>query len=93
MTRDDLAAALAVCGFVCVECGTDQVRIDHAPKLGLVPVVMHWQTGPGEWCPALSGGAAARLASVDLLDALAAVVPLSQYGEPEPWHRREKVTA
>jgi hypothetical protein len=56
-------------------------------------VVVHWPVGGGAWCPALSGGPAARLASLDLLDALAAVMPVASYGEPEPWHRRELVTS
>lgn len=85
----DLAAALAACGFRCVECCTDAVRLDWAPRLGWVPVISHWPLADGGWCPALGGGPATRLASLDLLDALAAVMPAADYGEPEPWHRRD----
>jgi hypothetical protein len=91
VTEAELAAALAACGFRCVECFSDQVRLDHAPALGLIPVIIHFQLADGTWCPALSGGAAARLASLDLLDCLATVMALSDYGNPEAWHRREAV--
>jgi hypothetical protein len=64
--------------------------LDWAPALGWVPIIPHWQTEGGE-CPALHGGPATRLASLDLLDCLAAVIPTADYGEPEPWHRRELV--
>ena len=93
MAEDGLAAALAACAFRCVECYSDQVRLDHAPALGWVPVIIHWPVADGIWCPALSGGAAARLASLDLLDALAAVMAVADYGEPEPFHRRERLGA
>jgi hypothetical protein len=93
MTRDELAAALAACGYVCVECFSDQVRLDYAPAIGHIPVIIHWPVADGEWCPALSGGAAARLASLDLLDALAAVISVADYGNPEAWHRRSVAAA
>lgn len=88
-----LAAAVASCGFRCVECGSGTVRLDHAPALGWLPVVSHWPLGGGAWCPVLSGGPAARLASLDLLDALAAVMPVADYGEPAAWHRRDLAAA
>lgn len=99
MTGDELRAALDACAFTCVECGSDQVRLDHAPALGFIPVIVHWPVAPGEWCPALAGGEAARLASLDLLRDLAAVVPDAAYAEaleaeePWAWHRRERVAA
>ncbi len=89
MTGDELAAAIAACGYVCCECQSATVRLDYAPALGWVPVIIHWQLADGSWCPALSGGPAARLASLDLLDVLAAMIPAGDYGEPEPWHCRE----
>ena len=82
----------AAAGYSCVECQSTSVRFDSTPD-GLVPVVTHWQLPDGSWCPATHGGLAARLASLDLLDALDAVMPLGQYGEPEPWHRRERMSA
>jgi hypothetical protein len=92
VTGGQLAAALAACGFRCVECGTDRVRLDSTPA-GYVPVISHWQLADGSWCPALDGGPAARLASLDLLDALAAHVALADYGEFEPWHRRQRAVS
>lgn len=89
MTPAELAAAVESCGFRCVECGSGTIRLDHAPALGWIPVIIHWQLADGSWCPALHGGLAARLASLDLLDCLAAVAAMGDYGEPEPWHRRE----
>jgi hypothetical protein len=92
MTGAELAAAIAVCGYVCVECFSSTVRLDYAPALGAVPVIVHQQRDDGEWCPALSGGAAARLAEMDLLDSLYGAVTVL---EPEPgtWHRRPKLVA
>ena len=95
MTRDELERAISACGFWCLECGSDQVRLDHAPLLGYVPVIVHARLDDGEWCPALSGGPAAVLASLDLLDALLAVLaPYGghSYGDPV-WHRRERLAA
>lgn len=89
MTPVELATAVEACGFRCVECFSDQVRLDYAPALGPVPVITHWPLDDGTWCPALAGGPAAQLASLDLLDCLAAVVAMGDYGEQEPWHRRE----
>jgi hypothetical protein len=102
-----LAAALASCGYACVECGSGVVRLDWAPRLGYVPVVTHWPVTvapprwrrwlrvllrrpepPVQWCPVLSGGPAAKLATLDVLDALAAAVALADYDEPV-WHRRD----
>jgi hypothetical protein len=104
----ELAAALALCGYRCVECGSDVVRLDHAPRLGWIPVVVHWPVDPAasrwrrwlrsmlrrpvRWCPATHGGPAARLATLDLLDALAAAVALADYDEPV-WHRRDLAAA
>jgi hypothetical protein len=87
-----LAAAVASCGYVCVECGSGVVRLDHAPALGWLPVAAHWPLTGGGWCPVLSGGPAARLASLDLLDSLSAAVALASYGEPV-WHRRDLTAA
>ncbi len=116
VTGDELAAAVAACGFTCVECGSTTVRLDHAPALGWVPVIVHWPVVtvpvaarpwwqrwlrrrlpvpapvPAQWCPALSGGPAAELASRDLLDAIFGAVTVGER-EPEPWHRRERVSA
>lgn len=87
-----LAAAVASCGYRCVECGSGTVRLDHAARIGWIPVVSHWPLGGGAWCPVLSGGPAARLASLDLLDAMAAAVALADYDEPV-WHRRDHLAA
>ncbi len=81
-----LVVALARCGFRCVECGSGAVRLDHAAG-EWVPVITHWQLPDGGWCPATHGGTAGMLASLDLLDAMAAVMPVASYGEPV-WHRR-----
>jgi hypothetical protein len=77
-----LEAAVAQCGFRCCECQSDQVRVDREPAVGPVPVIVHWQLDDGSWCPCLAGGEAAAMASLDLLDALAAVAFVSDYGEP-----------
>jgi hypothetical protein len=88
-----LEQAIAACGYVCVECGSSVIRLDSAPLLGQIPVIVHYELPDGSWCPALSGGVAAELASMDLLAALAAVmVPLASYGEPV-WHRRPRLEA
>jgi hypothetical protein len=87
MTADELAAAVASCGFRCVECQSDAVRLDWSHLTGFVPVIRHWEIAPGVWCEATHGGAAAARVSLDLIDALAACVPVSDYGEP-CWHRR-----
>jgi len=91
MTGDDLAAAIERCGFTCCECQSTMVQLDWTPALGWIPVIIHWQLADGSWCPALHGGPAARPASLDLLDCLAAVATMSDYNEPEPWHRRELI--
>jgi hypothetical protein len=86
---EQLARAVAECGFTCCECQSTTVRLDHAPALGWLPVIAHWQLADGTWCPALSGDPAASRASWDLLDALAAAMaPVGHYGEPV-WHRRQ----
>jgi hypothetical protein len=77
-----LELAVAACGFRCCECQSDQVRVDWEPAVGPVPVIVHWKLDDGSWCPVLSGGPAAALASLDLLEALAAVAFVSDYGEP-----------
>jgi hypothetical protein len=80
MNALELELAIAVSGFRCAECGSDRVRVE--PAGGLVPVIVHWADERGWWCPVLGGGPAAELVSLDLLDALAAVMFVSEYGEP-----------
>ena len=77
-----LETAVAACAFRCCECGSDEVVLKHAPAIGAIPVIRHWTLARGAWCPVLDGGLAAERASLDLLDALAAVMGISQYGEP-----------
>ena len=88
---------METCGFSCCICQSPVIRLHYAPALGWVPAIRHWQLAEGTWCPALDGDPFAGWASMDLLDALAAVVNvgtvrLSQYEEPV-WHARELVTA
>jgi hypothetical protein len=77
-----LEAAVARCRFRCVECGTDEVVLKHAPVIGHIPVIRHWPLGAGTWCPVLDGGEAAQRCSLDLLSALAVVMGVGDYGEP-----------
>ena len=86
-----LAWAVETCAYRCLECQSPTIRLHWAPALGWVPTIKHRQVG-GQWCPALAGGAVAELESMDLLDALAAAVHVSDYGEPV-WHARELVAA
>jgi hypothetical protein len=65
-----------------VECGSTEVILRHAPVPGPVPTIVHWQLDDGTWCPVLAGGEAAERASMDLLDALAALMGVGDYGEP-----------
>jgi len=96
--RERLAAAIAASGYACVECGSQAVSLDHSAALGWVPVIHHRRLARGswyrrrQWCPCTtSGSRAAGRASIDLLDALVAVVALGDYAEPVI-HRRERVT-
>ncbi len=91
MTRDELAAAVELAGFRCVECQSTDTWLDITPA-GPVPVVTHWAVD-GADCPAVRGGAAQLRASLDLIDCLAVVlVPVADYGETV-WHRRIRLGA
>jgi hypothetical protein len=76
-----LARAVAACGYRCVECQSGEVVLRYTPADGWTPVIRHW-LADGRWCPVLTDWDTAELASLDLLDALAAVTGLSSYGEP-----------
>jgi len=82
VTALELELAIAVAGFRCAECGSGDVAVRDEPAAGLVPYIRHWHDERGWWCPALAGGPAAALASLDLLDALARVTGVGDYGEP-----------
>jgi hypothetical protein len=82
VTALELELAIAVAGFRCAECGSNDVVVRDERAAGLVPYIRHWHDERGWWCPALSGGLAAEVASLDLLDALARVVLVADYGEP-----------
>jgi hypothetical protein len=86
-----LDAAVKACGFVCLECQSTAVWLDWSPLLGFVPTITHDRLPDGTWCPCTWGGDAAALASLDLIDALAACVAVGDYGE-QVWHRRERVS-
>jgi hypothetical protein len=93
MSPGELAAAVELAAFRCVECGSSDVWVDSAPA-GLVPVVTHWPAD-GADCPAAQGGLAQLRASLDLLDCLAAILaPYGGYSYGEPvWHRRIRLGA
>jgi hypothetical protein len=80
MTAAELELAIMASGFRCWLCQSNEVVVRD--EAGDLPVIRHWQNADGWWCPALGGGAAAALASLDLLEALAAVMHVADYGEP-----------
>jgi hypothetical protein len=80
VTALELELAIAAAGFRCAECGSNAVRVECAG--GLVPVIAHWHDELGWWCPALGGGPAAEVVSLDLLDALERYLFVADYGEP-----------
>jgi hypothetical protein len=82
VTALELELAIAVSGFRDAECGSNTVRVDDVPGVGLVPVIIHWHDERGWWCPVLGGGPAAERVSLDLLDALETVMGVADYGEP-----------
>ena len=75
--------------FRCIECWSADIGADRLSNGSWRPYIAHHID-----CPCIRGNyqAAARV-SVDLLDAIEhAGAPVAQYGEPDPWHRRQRVS-